>query len=60
MDLAPGQNAPLTGTSVTVSVSGPLDLTALVLSGTGTVDGEPTWCSSTSRRLPGWPAPGVS
>lgn len=40
MDLAPGQNSPLTGTSVTVSVTGPLDLTALVLSGTGTVDGD--------------------
>ena len=40
MDLAPGQNAPLAGTSVTVSVTGPLDLTALVLSGTGTVDGD--------------------
>ena len=40
MDLAPGQNVPLTGTSVAASVTGPLDLTALVLSGDGTVDGD--------------------
>jgi stress response protein SCP2 len=40
MHLAPGQNCPLIGTRVTVTVTGPLDLTALVLSESGVVSGD--------------------
>lgn len=40
MHLAPGQNCPLIGTRVTVTVTGPLDLTALVLNESGVVSGD--------------------
>ncbi|WP_233549834.1 VWA domain-containing protein [Cellulomonas rhizosphaerae] len=38
--LSPGQNLPLPSSSVRVEVSGAVDLTALVLSASGTVDGD--------------------
>jgi stress response protein SCP2 len=38
--LSPGQNLPLPSTNVRVEVSGAVDLTALVLSASGTVDGD--------------------
>lgn len=40
MQLAPGQNVPLVGDALTVSVTGPVDLTALVLGADGKVAGD--------------------
>lgn len=40
MQLAAGQNAPVSGDEITVDVSGPVDLTALVLSDSGKVSGD--------------------
>lgn len=53
MQLAPGQNAPVSGTAVAVTATGPVDLTALVLSADGKVSGDDDMVFYNQRTAPG-------
>jgi stress response protein SCP2 len=53
VQLVPGQNAPLVGGSLTVSVTGPVDLTALVLGADGKVSGDADMVFFNQPQAPG-------